>query len=460
MAKRTRSPLESLADAPAVREAAAALVAAVAEEARTRTLEARSYDRAIKELERRRGRPLFYPLLAAGPGRGARVTLADGTQKLDFASGIGVYGFGHSDPDLLETAVVAAASDTVFQGHLAPGPEYLRLTRALLRHAGKRMQHAWLSVSGAMANENALKMILQKHAPADRIVVFDGAFAGRTWALSELTDKPAFREGLPLRGNVLHVPFWDPDDDAGSSERACAALERHLARHPGRIAAMLFELVQGEGGIRPAPATFFRPLMERCRDAGLAVWVDEVQTFGRTPELFAYRTLGLEELVDLVTVGKMLQSSAVVFRGAYNPKPGLVAGTYAGSTVGLAVGARIIERMESEGYLGPDGRISVLDRRVARRFEILREHLPRAAGPHAGMGAMHGFVPFDGSAEVVGDVLQAAFEEGLLVFSAGADPTRVRMLLPVNVTDEELEAGFTVLEKSLARVAEARGLPC
>ncbi|MBW2313495.1 MAG: aminotransferase class III-fold pyridoxal phosphate-dependent enzyme [Deltaproteobacteria bacterium] len=460
MAKRTRTPIEALTDTPAVREAAAALIAAVAEESRGRTLDARSYEKTLKELERRRGRPLVFPLMTAGPGRGVRITLADGTRKLDFASGIGVYGFGHSDPDLLETAVVAAAADTVYQGHLAPGPEYLRLTRALLRHTGPKIKHAWLSVSGAIANENALKMVLQKHAPADQIVVFDGAFAGRTWALSELTDKPAFREGLPLRGNVLHVPFWDPADDAGSTERALAALDRHLARHPGRIAAMLFELIQGEAGIRPAPASFFRPLMERCREAGLAVWVDEVQTFGRTHELFAYRSLELDDLVDLATVGKMLQGSAVVFRRAYNPKPGLVAGTYAGATVGLAVGARIIERMEAEGYLGPEGRITVLEQRVERRFEILRERLPGAVGPNAGTGAMHGFIPFDGSAEVMRDVLHTCFDEGLLVFSAGTNPGRVRMLLPVNVTDEELEAGFTIFEKSLVSVAEARGLSC
>jgi len=137
-----------------------------------------------------------------------------------------------------------------------------------------------------------------------------------------------------------------------------------------------------------------------------------------------------------------------------------VAGTYAGATVGLAVGARIIERMEDEGYLGAEGRIAVLQRRVERRFDILRERMPRAVGPNAGIGAMHGFVPFEGSAEVARDVLHTAFDEGLLVFSAGASPTRVRMLLPVNVTDEELEAGFTVLEKALGRVAEARGLAC
>ncbi|NNL66857.1 MAG: aspartate aminotransferase family protein, partial [Myxococcales bacterium] len=126
MAKRSKSPFDTLSSSPAVREAAAALIEAVAEEWRGRGLEAKSYERALKEIERRRGRPLMFPMLLAGPGRGARLTLADGTHKLDFVGGIGVYGFGHGDPDLLETAVVAAAGDTVFQGHLAPGPEYLR----------------------------------------------------------------------------------------------------------------------------------------------------------------------------------------------------------------------------------------------------------------------------------------------------------------------------------------------
>jgi 4-aminobutyrate aminotransferase-like enzyme len=459
MARRTPSPLDSLAEAPAVKEAAEALLAAVAAESTARALEPEAYRKEIRRLERVRGRPLFFPLLLAGAGRGARVRLADGTMKIDFIGGIGVYGFGHSDQDLLETAVVASAVDTVFQGHLAPGPEYQRLSRALLRHAGKRIRHAWLSISGAMANENALKMILQKRAPADRIVAFDNGFAGRTTTLAELTDRPAFREGLPLRGNVLHVPFYDPRD-LHATERTLAALDAHLARYPGQVAGMLFELVQGEGGFHTAPREFFLPLMERCHEQGVAVWVDEVQTFARTGELFAYRTLGLEDQVDLVTVGKVLQGSAVLFSRAYNPKPGLIAGTYAGATAGMAVGARIIERLETEGYLGAEGRIAVLERRVERRFESLERRMPRAVGPRSGIGAMQAFVPFDGAADVAKAVIETAFEEGLIVFSAGRHPAKIRMLLPVNTTDEELEAAFTILEKSLARVAEERGLSC
>jgi 4-aminobutyrate aminotransferase-like enzyme len=460
MSRSKPSPLDSVLSSPRVRAAAQALVDAVAEETAGRALAPGAAERSLKQIARLRGRPLLFPALLGGGGRGARVRLADGTTRLDFIGGIGVYGFGHGDPDLLETAVAAAAGDTVFQGHLLPGGEYLRLSRALLRHAGPRIKHTWLSVSGSIANENALKMIYQKHAPADRVVVFERGFSGRTSTLAELTDKPAFREGLPLRGNVLHVPFYDPNDPEESTERSLSALDAHLRRYPGRIAGMLFELVQGEGGFNGAPREYFVALMERCREAGLAVWVDEVQTFARTGELYAFRTFGLEEWVDVVTVGKMLQGSAVLFTKAYNPKPGLVAGTYAGATVGMAVGARIIERLEADGYLGANGRLSVLGGRVERRFEALRKRMPRAVGARSGIGAMQAFVAFDGSADVVAAVLRAAFEQGLMAFSAGTSPTKIRMLLPVNITDEELEAGFAILEKAMRQVAEERGLPC
>ncbi len=460
MARTRKSALENLLDAPRVREAARALIDAVASEMEERGLAPSAYERAVKQLGRLRGRPLPFPMLIAGAGRGARVQLADGTWKLDFIGGIGVYGFGHSDPDLLETAVTAAARDTVFQGHLMPGPEYLNLSRALLKHAGPRLKHTWLSVSGAMANENALKLIFQKHQPADRVVVFERGFAGRTLAMAELSDKPGFREGLPLAGRALYVPFYDPGDPEASTAAALEALDDHLNRYEGRIAGMLFELIQGEGGVRTAPRAFFATLMERCREAKLAVWVDEVQTFARTGELYAFQTLDLAEYVDVVTVGKMLQGSAVLFAHPYNPKPGLIAGTYAGSSVGMAVGARIIERLESEGFLGPDGRIALLGRRVERRFEILCKRMPRAAHAGSGVGAMFAFTPFDGSPEVVRAVLRSAYQEGILLFSAGESPTKIRLLLPVNITDEEIEAGFTVIEKALRRVADELELPC
>ena len=459
MARRTKSPLESLVDSETVRNAARALLAAVREEAPLRALTPKQYARAIRTVERQRGRPLLFPMIAGGFGQGARVQLADGTSKLDFIGGIGVYAFGHGDADLREHAVVAAASDVLMQGHLLPGPEYTRLSQALLRHAGPRLAHVWLSCSGAMANENALKMIFQKHAPADHVVVFEGAFHGRSLAMAELTDRPGYRVGLPTHGKVLHIPFYDPEQ-ADSTERSLAALDAHLARYPGQIATLCFELVQGEGGFGTAPREFFEALMKRCREAGVAVWVDEVQTFARTGELFAFQTLGLAEYVDVATVAKILQGAATLFTRALAPKPGLVSGTFAGNTVGMAVGARIIERLESEGYLGAEGRVSVLGRRIDKRFESLAKRVPGAIAGRTGIGAMQAFLPWDGSPAAAKAVLRACFEEGLILLDTGSRPVRIRMLPPVNTTDEELEAAFTALEKALRRVAEERERPC
>jgi len=453
------SPIDCLVESDAVREAARALIRAVEDERAARTLSARHYAKSIRELERLRGRPLIYPMLASGEGRGARVWMADGSMKLDFIGGIGVYAFGHNDADLLETAVVAAAGDSVFQGHLMPGPEELRISRALLRHAGPHLKHVWLALSGADANENALKMIYQKHAPANKIVVFERAFHGRTMAMAELTDRPAFREGLPQTGNVLHVPFYDPADP-DSTDKTLAALEAHLRRYPGQVAGMCFEMIQGEGGFNTAPRGFFAEVMGLCKEAGIAVWVDEVQTFVRTGELFAFHRLELDEWVDIVTAGKLLQGSATLYTKAYNPRPGLVAGTYAGSTVGMAVGARLIERLEGEGYLGEEGRIALLGGRIRRRFQSLAKRMPRAIGDVVGTGAMIAFVPWNGAPEIVKATLEVAFEEGLILLGAGSSPGKIRMLPPVNTTDEELESAFACLEKALQRVREEHDLPC
>ena len=143
--------------------------------------------------------------------------------------------------------MVAAAGDSVFQGHLAPGAEYPRCCAALLRHAGPQHQaRLALDLGRDRERERAQDRCSRSTRPPTAIVAFERNFAGRTLALAEITDKAAYREGLPLRGRVLYVPFYDAE--RADPQRTLAALDAHLARYPGRIAAMLFELVQGEGG--------------------------------------------------------------------------------------------------------------------------------------------------------------------------------------------------------------------
>lgn len=448
----------SLQDVPALRKAAADLVDAVRREARSRSLSADDYASSLKSLGEMRGLPMVHPLLSGGTGEGAWVQLADGRRVLDMVSGIGPYVFGHDDQDTLEVATIAAAADVAFQGHVLPGLEYYRLSRSLLRHAGEGFEHVWLSLSGSMANENAWKMILQRHAPADQVLAFEHAFHGRTLAMSELTDRPEYREGLPTRNNVHRIPFYDPAD-ADSTQKSVEAIRLALDRNPGRIAAMCFELVQGEGGFNDAPATFFRALMTVCRAAGIAVWIDEIQTFGRTGELFGFRTLGLEDVVDIVTAGKILHGSATLFSERYRPKPKLIAGTWAGSTVGMAIGQRIIERLETEGYLGPDGRIKQLERQIDDAFEDLATRLPGVISARSGLGAMQAFVVWHGEARITQELVETCLEEGVLFHTAGSSPMKIRMLPPLCLTQDELDSGFARLERAIRRLAARRSLP-
>lgn len=414
-------------------------------------LAAADYGGLVDELGRLRGRPLLFPYVSSGRGRGARVELADGRSILDFALGIGVHFFGHSDPDLVETAIEAALEDTAMQGNLQMGrlvPEVLSL---LIANAGGRLRHGWIANSGSEANEIALKIIRQRRAPAAEIVAFRGCFHGRTSVLAEITDRPDYREGQPRRETVHYLPFFDchQPDRFGA---ALTQLRELLSTRREQIACAIFEIVQGETGFRTAPREFFEPLMRECRAAGVAVWVDEIQTFGRTGELFAFRRLGLEPYVDVVTVGKMLHAAAAFYTEEYNPRPGLVSGTFAGSTAGLAVGRRIVERLLTEGFLGPDGRIARLGGLAEERLRRLARDLG-GGRVHAidGVGAMWAVELAPTSHDAVVGLLRRCFDAGLLLYYGGTGPYRLRLFLPATLKAEELEEAANILERCLRR---------
>ena len=432
------------------------LEAVAALQADARTVDADSYSAQLQRVARLRGRPLFFPYIGSGLGRGARVLTADGRWLLDFAIGIGVHFFGHSHPDLLRAALTAAASDVVMQGNLQANAEYGDLLDLLLSYSAPQLVHGWLSLSGAEANENALKLIRYHHQPARDLIAFRRCFHGRTTTMAEITDRPDYRKGQPARERVFYLPFYEPDDP-DSPQRTLTALREVLDQQPGAIAACVFELVQGESGFRVAPREFFVPLMETLKEQGVAVWVDEIQTFGRTGELFAFQRLGLTEYVDVVTVGKLLQNSAVLFRDEYQPDPSLISGTFAGSTVGLAVGRRIVEKLVHENYLGLQGKIAILEQLARNGLTRLQADLPGAIHSFGGIGAMWAFEPAEASHEGVKALLQECYRNGLILYYAGAGegPYRVRMFLPGGVlTVDEFDEALDILRFSISRLKQ------
>jgi acetylornithine/N-succinyldiaminopimelate aminotransferase len=414
-------------------------------------LEASAYTQQLQHIAQLRGRPLFFPYLGSGIGQGAKVRTADGRWLLDFAIGIGVHFFGHGHPDLVRTAITAAASDVVMQGNLQANAEYSALLEVLLTHAAPQLMHGWLSLPGTEANENALKLIRYHQQPARDIIAFRRCFHGRTTTMAEITDRPDYRTGQPVRERVFYLPFYEPEDP-DSTQKTLTAMREILDQHPGEIAACVFELVQGEAGFRVAPRTFFAPLMETLKERGVTIWVDEVQTFGRTGELFAFQRLDVAEYVDVVTVGKLLQNSAVLFRSEYLPDPALISGTFAGTTVGMAVGRRIVEKLIHEDYLGPHGKIARLEQYTQERLARLQTELPGVLRTFGGIGAMWSVEPTKASLADIKALLHACYQNGLILYYSGVDegPYRLRIFLPGGALSlDELNEGLEILRFSL-----------
>ncbi len=397
-----------------------------------------------------RGRPLNYAYVGTGAGRGPYVELADGSVKLDLINGIGIHLMGHSHPRVIAAAVRGALCDVVMQGNLQPNMEYMQFSEKLTRIASKksRLKYVWMSTCGSVANENALKMARQKNSPARMVVAFKNAFAGRTTMMAEVTDNPAYKQGLPEYNEVLRIPFFDKRDPS-SSEKSLNALREHIAKHPGNISVFGFEPMLGEGGYQAAPREFFIPLLEECKKHKIAIWADEVQTFARTGEMFAFETLNFGDYIDICTIAKTAQLGATFYTEEFNPKPGLVAGTFSGASVSMTAGMEILDMLQ-EGFLGPQGRIQQIHKRFIDGFNKLNETSCRGKAQDAGgMGLMIAFTPFEGKKEQVDALLKKLFQKGVVAFSCGKDPVRVRFLVPAIIQDADIDVALKVVEECL-----------
>ncbi len=402
----------------------------------------------LKEYNELRGAPLFYPFLGSGFGSGSLVELIDGSVKYDMITGIGVQFFGHNHPVIAEAAIDAALSDTIMQGNLQQNLESFTLASMLTRRSG--LPHCFFSTSGVMVNENAVKVAFQKRFPANRILAFDHCFSGRSLTFSQVTDKPTFREGLPLNQPVDYIPFYDHRRPEESVNSAVKMLSQHIARYPGSHAIMMYELVQGEAGFYTAPKEFFEPLMKICKENKIAVFADEVQSFARTEALFAYQMLGLQNYIDIAGIGKLSQVCATLFTEEYKPRPGLLSQTFTGSTAAILSCIKILEMLKDEIYYGKTGRMAKIHQRFTTHLQrIEKEHPSLIQGPF-GVGGMIAFTPFDGSHNAAVALSKALFERGVLSFIAGTNPTRIRFLVPALViTDEEIDQVMIIVERVL-----------
>lgn len=398
-----------------------------------------------------RGRNGYYPYISTGKGNGPFTQLIDDSIKYDLIGGVGVYLLGHSHPLIIESNLEAATSDALICGNLMPYDDSIQMMQTLLDQVkNSNLKHFWYAGSGSFANDLALKLVWQKKCPAHKIIAFKKGFSGRSIGTQDVTDKPAFREGMPELLEVEHVPHYDPSDPQNSLKTTINQLNKVWNESPNQFSAIIMELVQGEGGINVGTKDYYLGVCKWAKEKGLYIVFDEVQTFGRTTELFAFQAFNLDQFADIVVVGKALQCCGILYTAELNPKEGLIAGTFHAAIPCLKAATKTINYLTQNNFYGNSGRIKQLETMFFDKFEKLKNG--SCAGKlqsYNGIGTMIAFVVGDGDKNITKQFLLKLMENGVIGFMAGNDPVKVRLLIPLTLTEQHVEEIFSIIEKTI-----------
>ncbi|MGA2213087.1 MAG: 4-aminobutyrate--2-oxoglutarate transaminase [Bryobacteraceae bacterium] len=401
---------------------------------------------------------------------GAILEDVDGNQFLDFTGGIGTQNAGHRPAAV--TAAIHEQADkflhTCFT--VSPYEDYLRLAELLnTRTPGSFAKKTFFVNSGAEAVENAIK-IARHFTKRQAVIAFEDGFHGRTQLAMSLTSKShPYKAGFgPFAPEVYRMPYaycyrcpynlTYPSCEVECARRLESTFKRQIEAEA--VAAVIFEPVLGEGGFIAPPPEWFQVIARICRERGILVIADEIQTgFCRTGPLFASQRFGLEP--DLILTGKSIAGglplAGITGRAEImdSPGPGGLGGTFGGNPVACAAALGIFESLDSLQLAERSEHIGRLfestTRDWKRRFPLL--------GDIRGVGAMRALeLVKDPATRAPADsetarILAACHSRGLLIISAGTFGNVIRILVPLVATDAQIEEGLSVLEEAIAEVS-------
>ncbi len=408
-----------------------------------------------------RGIVTAHPLVI-DRAQGSELWDVDGKRYLDFVGGIGVLNIGHNHPNVVKAvqAQLTKVSHACFQ--VVAYQPYIDLAKRLSQLIGGAQPYkAVLFTSGAEAVENAVK-IARAHTQRSAVIAFRGGFHGRTLLGTTLTgmSQPYKQNFGPFAPEIFHTPY--PNAYRGfSSDMALAALDELLATQVAaeRVAAIIIEPVQGDGGFLPAPVEFLQALRALTLKHGIVLIVDEIQTgFGRTGKMFGFEHAGIEP--DLVTVAKSLAGglplSGVVGRAQIMdaPLPGGLGGTYGGNALACAAALAVLDTFEQEQLVE---RGQQLGARLRDGLLALQGRYPQIGDVRAtGFMVAIELIKDDDQRSADADLTQRLIDQarvgGLLVIKCGVYRNVLRFLAPLVTTEAQIDEALQILSAALARV--------
>lgn len=409
-----------------------------------------------------------YPVVIER-GEGAMVEDVDGNIFLDWVGGVGVLNAGYSQPEMIEA--VKAQSEKYFHAmmNIMTHENYIKLAEMMngfMPVQGDKKKTMFVN-SGAEADENAVK-IAKSYTKRPNIIVFSGAFHGRTALTMAMTSKKAYAYGMgPMPDGVYRAEFpYLYRAPKGFTESE--AIEYYTNRlemvfeecsAPDYVAAIVVEPVQGEGGFVPAPIEWVKAVRAICDKHGILLIADEVQSgWARSGKMFVsqyWKEAGCAP--DIIATAKSIAAGMPLSAVTASAKimdgvtPGVIGGTFCGNAVSCASAIETIKFIQKNNLCD---RALEIGKKVTGFYKGLAEKYP-VVGDVRGIGAMVGteFVkdpmtkePYP---ELVSKMVAAAAKKGLIIESAGIYGNVIRFLCPLVVTDEQLEAGFQIMEECL-----------
>jgi len=419
------------------------------------------------ELAQRRSRAIAKGVgvmtqIYAQRAENAEIWDVNGQRYIDFATGIAVVNTGHCHPRVMAAAKAQLDHFTHTCHQIVPYANYVRLAERLNQLVpGDFAKKSVFVTTGAEAVENAIK-IARAATGRNGVIAFGGGFHGRTFLGMALTGKVApYKIGFgPLVGDIYRVPF--PVALHGVSvDQSLAMLDKLFKTdiEPTRVAAIILEPVQGEGGFYPAPREFMRALREIADEHGIVLIADEIQTgFARTGKLFAMEHYDVA--ADLTTLAKGLSGgfplAGVVGRAEIvdAATPGSLGGTFGGNPVAIAAAHAVLDVIAEEDLCA---RANTLGTRLKQRLDTLRGKVPQIAdvrGP--GLMVAVEFNRADGSAphpDFANTVRLAALERHLILLTCGVYGNVIRFLPPLTIQDAVFDEALDILETVLLEAA-------
>ncbi len=386
----------------------------------------------------------------------------EGRRYIDFAGGIAVLNTGHRHPKVVEAVKNQLDRFTHTCHQVVPYENYVALAERLNKMVpGNFEKKTIFATTGAEAVENAIK-IARCATGRSAVIAFTGGFHGRTFLGMALTGKVVpYKVGFgPMMGDVFHVPF--PLEMHGIDvETSLDVLDKLFKADvdPKRVAAIIVEPVQGEGGFYDVPRALMKALREICDEHGILLVADEVQTgFARTGKLFAMEHYDV--VPDLTTMAKSLAGgfplSAVTGRAELMdaPGPGGLGGTYAGNPLAIAAAHAVLDVIDEENLCD---RANQLGNRLKQRLEAIRADVPHIMDIR-GLGFMNAVefkVPGTDkpNADFTNAVRVKALEKGLILLTCGVYSNVIRFLAPITIQDEVFNEALDLIEASIREVA-------